>query len=172
MGLISVSLTTFCEFIQQSTPEVSQRLRKFHRVTVGVDTFDYSLSRVVVELNVILSYTLPVSVSWWRWVGSRVHACSNARPQFWTRVYHTTAQGHSAVLSPISVRLQVGELAHAAGPQLIRLSYLAYALCANKFSSKKGVFGHRVILIWGIETWLGVLRRTQHLVLQSFETFI
>ncbi len=33
-----------------------------------------------------------------RWVGSRVHACSNARPQFWTRIYHATAQGHSAVL--------------------------------------------------------------------------
>ncbi len=66
MGLISVSLTTSCECIQQSTPEVSRRLRKFHSVTVGVDTFDYLLSRVVVELNVILSYTLPVSVSWWR----------------------------------------------------------------------------------------------------------
>ncbi len=51
----------------------------------------------------------------------------------------------------------------ASATQLTFLPYLAHALCANKFSRKQGVFGHHAILIFeGIETWLGVLSRTQH----------
>ncbi len=45
--------------------------------------------------------------------------------------------------------------------QLTFLPYPTDALCANKFSRKQGVFGHRAILIClGIETWLGDLSRT------------
>ncbi len=64
---------TFCEFVQPFNPKVPRRLKKIHRVTGRLDMYDYSplrptigvpiiaLSRVVVELNVILFYTLPVS---------------------------------------------------------------------------------------------------------------
>ncbi len=52
--------------------------------------------------------------------------------------------------------------------QLTVLSYLAHALCVNKLLHYQGVFGQRAILIFpGIETWLGVLGRTQHPVLQA-----
>ncbi len=88
------------------------------------------------------------TASRWRWVGSRVHACSSTRPQFWTRAHHATAQGHSAVLGaqplaaaksccPISVCLQIGELAHAARPNF-----------------------------WGSRRGWGVLVEQQHPVLQ------
>ncbi len=56
----------------------------------------------------------------------------------------------------------------ASATQLTFLSYLPHALCANKLFHKQGVFGHRAILIFpGIVTWLGVLSRTQHSVLQT-----
>ncbi len=38
------------------------------------------------------------TASRWLWVGSRVHTRSSARAiDFWTRVYHATTHGHSAV---------------------------------------------------------------------------
>ncbi len=65
----------------------------------------------------------PFAVGWL----TRAHPQQRARAQFWARTYHATAQGHSAVLGaqplvvaksccPISVRFQIGELAHAARP--------------------------------------------------------
>ncbi len=42
------------------------------------------------------------------------------------------------------MRLQIGELAHAARPQQItQPSYLAHTLCANNLFDKQGVFGDR-----------------------------
>ncbi len=53
---------------------------------------------------------------------------------------------------PPSLAVQVAS-AHASvqkasATQLTFLSYLAHALCANEFSRKQGVFGHRAIVIY------------------------
>ncbi len=70
---------------------------------------------------------------------------------------------------PRSLAVQVAS-AHArvqkaSATQLIFLSYLAHALGAIKLFQFQAVFGQRAILIWGIETWLGILSRTQHPIL-------
>ncbi len=89
---------------------------------------------------------------------TRAHTQQCARNLFWTRVYHATAQGHSAVQvnrchrrSSIGCRLAAlpNQRAVTERPkQLTQSSYLA-------------IFG-------GSRRGLGDLSRTQHSVLQAF----
>ncbi len=51
--------------------------------------------------------------------------------------------------------------------KLTQSSYRACALYANIPSIHQGALIHRAILIWGIETWLGVSSGTQDSVLQA-----
>ncbi len=103
------------------------------------------------------------TASRWRWVG-RAHITPQLKV-----TQPSSALNHwpPTVVLP-NQRAVTARRASARGQatQLTFPSYLAHALCANKLFHKQGVFGHRAILIFpGIETWLGVLGRTQHPVL-------
>ncbi len=115
-------------------------------------------------------FSTPVT-SRWRWVGSRVHtAAARANSILEARTSHVSPRlcmnsqpiSSRAISQSLPPSLDVqaasahGRVQKASATQFTFLSYLAYALRANKFSSKQGVFGHRAILIyWGCDTWLG-----------------